>query len=154
MKVYTAKTPAWYQSSEQRNLQLFQTCINLTVKEFRSNIHTFSVEELPPFVFRVFLLGCRRGATNSASHPVHTPFREIGLAGQAGNSTILNTKHSFPGWYKFELQRQKYKKKPPNLRDSCTISQQVHLQPKPPQLTQDSQCSNKHVIFIYSYKTP
>jgi len=116
MKVYTAKTSALHQSSEQRNLQLFQTCINLMIKEFRSNIHTFSVEEFPPFVSRVFSLGCSRGATNSASHPVHTPFRETGLAGQAENSTILNTKHSFPGWYKFELQRQKYKNTPKHER--------------------------------------
>lgn len=67
------------------------------IKEFRSNIRTFSLEGLPPFVSRVFLPGCIRGATNSASQPVHTPFRETGLVGQAGNSTILNTKHSFPG---------------------------------------------------------
>lgn len=95
--MYTAKTPALHHSSEQRNPQLFQTCIHATVNDFRSNIHTFSVEELSPFVYRVFLLGCSRGATNSASHPVHTPFRENGLEGPAGNSTTLNTKHSLPG---------------------------------------------------------
>jgi len=65
--------------------------------EFKCNTHTFSVEELSLFISSVSLLVCSRGATNSASQPVQTPFRKTGLVGQAGNSTILNTKHSFPG---------------------------------------------------------
>lgn len=152
IKVYAAKTPALHHTSEWRNTQLSQTCINFTVNDLRSNIHTLSVEELSPFVSREFLLGCSRGATNLASHPVHTPFRETGLEGPAGNSTTLNTKRSCPGWYKFELQRQKYLKTNPKPEVSCTILQWVHLPSKPFQLNRDSQCLVNCVIFSFSQK--